>query len=430
MKKVLFITYYWPPAGGAGVQRALKFAKYLPQFGWQPIILTVENPDSPVVDETLLKDIPENCKVYKTNALEPFSLYKKLTGKDNSYKIPSDVLNKSKNLSLSERISKWIRFNIFIPDAKIGWKYFALKEGKKIVKKENIDVVFSTAPPPTVALIGKSIAKACNLKWIADFRDPWMEIVHYQNIKRSAVTKFIDGRLERSVLKNADLLVTISDDIVNLFRSKVGERKYSVIPNGFDETDFEPIKTEKNNTFTIAYTGVITKTRVPKTFLRALNKLVNSDSYKKIKFVIAGSTCPEFKEEVNNNNLNTIVSEKGFLPHHESTKILQTSDTLLLVIDDVPNNKGFLTGKIFEYLGSKVPIFAIGPTQGDANKILTATDSGKMVDYKDEEGTYKLLKEMYGNWQTDNFHYKFNVDQYSRKKQAENLAKIFNEQTK
>ena len=430
MKKVLIITYYWPPAGGAGVQRVLKFAKYLPQFGWQSIILTVENPDCPVIDKTLLNDIPENCKVYKTKAIEPFDLYKKLTGKESSYKIPSDVLSKSKNLSLSERISKWIRFNIFIPDAKIGWKYFAVKEGKKIVRKENIDVVFSTAPPPTVALIGKSIAKSCNIKWVADFRDPWMEIVHYQNVKRNAITKFIDGRLERSVLKNADVLVTISNDIVNLFKSKVGDKNYSVIPNGFDETDFMQVDKKKNETFTIAYTGVITKTRVPRTFLKVLNKLVNLEGYTNIKFVIAGNTCPELKEEINKNNLNDILDERGFLPHHQSTQILQSSDVLLLMIDDVPKNKGFLTGKIFEYLGAKIPIFAVGPTEGEANNILIETNSGKMVDYKDEEGTYNLLKEMYENWQSDNFQYKFNVEQYSRKKQTEQLAKIFEEQSK
>ena len=257
-----------------------------------------------------------------------------------------------------------------------------------------------------------------------------MEIVHYQNVKRGAVTKFIDGRLERSVLKNADVLVTISNDIVNLFKSKVGDKNYSVIPNGFDESDFIQVDKKKNGTFTIAYTGVITKTRVPKTFLGVLNKFVNFEGYTNIKFVIAGNTCPEFKEEINKNNLNNILDERGFLPHHQSTQILQSSDALLLMIDDVPKNKGFLTGKIFEYLGSKIPIFAVGPTDGEANNILIETNSGKMVDYNDEEGTYKLLKEMYKNWQSDIFPYKFNVEQYSRKKQAEQLAKIFEEQIK
>ncbi len=430
MKKVLIITYYWPPAGGAGVQRVLKLAKYLPQYGWQPIILTIKNPDCPVFDETLLKEIPKDCKIYKTEAIEPFNLYKKLTGKKSSYKIPSDVLTKSKDLSFLEKISKWVRFNLFIPDAKIGWKYFAVKKGKEIVRSEKVDIIFSSAPPPTVALIGKSISKACNIKWIADFRDPWMEIVHYQNVKRSGVTKFIDRRLERSVLNKADVLVTISKDIVNLFKSKVGDKNYSIIPNGFDETDFKQFDIEKNDAFTIAYTGVITKTRVPSVFLKSLSQFLNSEGNPKINFVIAGNTCPEFKEEIKKNNLNEVIEEKGFLPHNESTKILQKADMLLLVIDNVPKNKGFLTGKIFEYLGAKVPIFAVGPIDGDANKIIAESNSGKMVDYHDPEGTYKLLKKMYEDWLNDSFNFKFNVKQYSRQKQAEDLAKIFEEQTK
>jgi glycosyltransferase involved in cell wall biosynthesis len=427
MNKVLIITYYWPPAGGAGVQRVLKFAKYLPQFGWQPIILTVENPDCPVIDETLLDDIPKECKVYRTKALEPFELYKIFTGKSKDSKIPSDVLANNKNQSFTEKISKWIRFNIFLPDAKIGWKYFAVKEAKEIIKNEKIDVIFSTSPPPTVALIAKKIAKNNNLKWVADFRDPWMEIVHYQNINRSFLTRFIDSKLERSVLKNADVLLTISKDIVNLFKSKVGEKKHSIIPNGFDETDFKKIESNNNSNFTIAYTGVISKTRVPYSFLKAMNKLINEDGIKDLKFVLAGKTCSEFDEAILKNNLSQHFESKGFLPHHESTYILQTSNALLLVVDDVPNNKGFLTGKIFEYLGAKKPIFAVGPTNGDANEIIEKTNSGKMVEYTDEAATYSLLKEMYFNWKDNKFVYKFNIDQYSRKKQTEQLSKIFNE---
>ncbi|MFZ1292137.1 MAG: glycosyltransferase family 4 protein [Melioribacteraceae bacterium] len=430
MKKVLIITYYWPPAGGAGVQRVLKFAKYLPQFGWTPIILTVENPDCPVIDETLLKDIHAECKVYTTKAIEPFEIYKKLTGKDKNYKIPSDVITKSSNLSLTEKISKWIRINLFIPDAKIGWKYFAVKEGMKIIRKEKVDLIFSTSPPHTVQLIAKKLAKFTKLKWVADFRDPWMEIVHYQNLNRNFFTKLIDQNLEKNVLQNADSIITISDDIVDLFKSKIGKKKYFVIPNGYDETDFLKSENTKNKIFTIAYTGVITKTRVPFVFLSVMKKFVNEDGISNIKFIIAGKTCAEFINEVRKLNLENYVEEKGFLPHHESTNILQNADVLFLIIDDVPNNKGFLTGKIFEYLGSKKPIYAVGPTNGNANEIIQNTNSGKMVDYSDEEGAYQLLKIMYNNWQNNSFNYNFKVEEYSRKKLTEKLSNIFDEEIK
>ena len=159
MKKVLIITYYWPPAGGAGVQRALKFVKYLPQFGWEPIVLTVEKSDSPVDDISLLNDIPNGTKVYKTKSLEPFELYKKFTGKKSDSKIPSDVLLDTKNASLKDKLSKWIRLNVFIPDAKIGWKKYAVKKGLEIIKHEKIDVIFTTSPPQTVSLIGLELSK-------------------------------------------------------------------------------------------------------------------------------------------------------------------------------------------------------------------------------------------------------------------------------
>lgn len=430
MKKVLIITYYWPPAGGAGVQRVLKFAKYLPQFGWQPIILTVDNPDCPVIDETLLKDIPAECKVYKTKAIEPFELYKKLTGKDKNYKIPSDVITKSTNLSLTERISKWIRINLFIPDAKIGWKYFAVKEGLKIIKNEKVDLIFSTSPPHTVQLIAKKLAKLTKLKWIADFRDPWLEIVHYQNLKRNFLTKIIDKNLEKKVLHNADSIITISDDIINLFKSKIGEKKYFIIPNGYDETDFQQIEKSKNDIFTIAYTGVITKTRIPYVFLSALKRFVAENHITNIKFIIAGKTCNEFVSQVKKFNLENFVEGKGFLPHHESTNILQNADVLLLIIDDVPNNKGFLTGKIFEYLGSKKPIFAVGPVDGNANEIIIEADCGKMVNYNDEESAYILLKVMYNNWLNNSFNYKFEIEKYSRKNLTKKLSEVFDEEIK
>ena len=197
MKKVLIITYYWPPAGGAGVQRALKFVKYLPQFGWEPIVLTVENPDSPTEDLSLLEDIPKECKVYKTKSLEPFEVYKKFTGRKSNEKIPGDILLKSDNVSLKDKLAKWVRVNLFIPDAKIGWKKYAVKKGSEIIRTENIDLIFTTSPPQTVALIGRKLAKLTGVKWIADFRDPWMEIVYYQNLNRSKITKAIDTSLEK-----------------------------------------------------------------------------------------------------------------------------------------------------------------------------------------------------------------------------------------
>jgi glycosyltransferase involved in cell wall biosynthesis len=426
MKKVLIITYYWPPAGGPGVQRALKFVKYLPQFGWEPIVLTVENPDSPVDDKSLLDNIPKETKIYKTKALEPFELYKKFTGKKSDSKIPNDVLL-SKESSLKDEIAKWVRLNLFIPDAKIGWKHYAIKKGLEIIKNENIDLIFTTSPPQTVALIGKALAKQTNIKWVADFRDPWLEIVYYQTIKRNSISVKIDSSLERKVLTKADGIVTISNDMIRLFESKVDAQNYHLIPNGFDEADFENIEENKNEKFTIAYTGTISKDRVPYMLFAALKKLIEKDGIKNIRLNFAGRYCPEFTSAIETNNLSSIAEISGFVSHNESTKILQNADALLLVVDDVPNNKGFLTGKLFEYMGTKRPIFAIGPVNGDANKLIVDSNSGVMVDYNDEEGAYKLLQQIYNEWKENNSKYTYNVEQFSRKNLTKKLAEVFEE---
>lgn len=425
MKKVLIITYYWPPAGGPGVQRALKFVKYLSQFGWEPIVLTVENPDSPVNDPSLFNDIPKGTKVYKTKTLEPFELYKKLIGKKSDSKIPGDVLIDNTNSSLMNRISKWIRLNVFIPDAKIGWKKHAVKRGAEIIRNEKIDVIFTTSPPQTVSLIGQTLSKITGVKWVADFRDPWMEIVYYQNVKRNFFTVRIDSKLERKVFEDANAVVTISDDMIRLFKSKAPNQNFHLIPNGYDETDFTVTDNNKNNSFTIAYTGVISKDRVPYSLLKALKKLTDEDGIKNIRLDFAGRYCPEFIAEIDKNNLTEISDLKGFVPHNESTQILKNSDCLLLVIDDVPNNKGFLTGKLFEYMGTKKPIFAIGPVDGDAHEFIKKSNSGKMVGYTDKDGAYYLLKDMYKNWKDGNNICTFDVQQFSRKNLTKKLSEVF-----
>jgi len=425
MKKVLLITYYWPPAGGAGVQRVLKFAKYLPQFGWMPVVLTVPNPDAPVEDPSLEKDIPTECKVYKIKGWEPFELYKKFTGKHSAEKIPSDILVK-KDKSAKENLAKWVRANLFIPDAKIGWYPKAVKQGVDIIEDEKIDIIFASTPPPTTALIGKSLARKTGKKFIVDFRDPWLEIVYYQKLKRSKITTSIDSRLEKKVLKSADAVVTISDDIARLLKSKVSGKRYEVIPNGFDESDFKETVRRKNKKFTIAYTGSMSDDRVPFPLLDALSR-IKSEGITDIRLTFAGRFTPKFYDYVKKLNISDFFEIKPFVPHSESTEILQNSDVLLLVIDDVPDNKGFLTGKIFEYLGTKKPVFAIGPVDGNAHQILIESDSGKMVDYMDDDGAYKLLKEYYLNWKEDKINFTFRSENYSRRKNAEQLAKIMDE---
>ena len=425
MKKVLVITYYWPPAGGAGVQRTLKFTKYLINYNWLPYVLTVEKPDAPNYDESLFKDVRDDIKVVKTKALEPFSAYKKFTGKKEDDKIPADVLMRN-NSSFKEEFAKFIRANLFVPDAKIGWTPYAVKEGEKIIKNEKIDIIYASSPPATVALIARRLSERTGVPYILDFRDPWLEIVYNQTMKRSKPTVAIDSLLERKALRDAAAVVTVSAEIKELFEKKVSKQKYFVIPNGFDEEDFPKIEFPKNEKFTIAYTGVMSPDRVPYALLKALARF-KEEGITNIKLNFAGKFADEFYAEIERLGIEDYFNITGFVPHDKSVEILLSSDALLLVINNLPNNKGVLTGKMFEYLGCRKPIYGIGPENGEAAKILQETKSGVMIDYYDEEKAYEKLKEFYADWENNVNRFEFLNDKYSRKRLTEKLSEIFDE---
>jgi len=412
MKKVLIITYYWPPSGGPGVQRALKFAKYLPSFGWQPIILTVRQGEFPQLDETLVYEIPMQCRVYRSSNLEPFLLYKKLTGRKKDDPLPTYILNTGKNENWIERILKWIRLNIFIPDAKIGWIPFAVSAGLRIIKKEKIDLIFSTSPPHTVQIIAKNIARLSGLKWIADFRDPWMEIVYYQNLKRNPVSVYIDHHLEKSVLNQASVITAISPGLVNTLQHKVNRDEFRCIFNGFDPDDFMNIKVASNEIFTIAYSGFLSEDRIPYPLLPALQKFKQGQTDFRLKLI--GTICEAFLKLLQEYDLMDKVELINYLPHKQLLQVLANSDALLLVIDKVQDNQGFITGKIFDYLGCKKPIFGIGPVEGDAARILSETGSGLMLDYEDHRGVYDTLVSYYREWEKGITQFLFRIDPYSR----------------
>jgi glycosyltransferase involved in cell wall biosynthesis len=226
MKKVLIITYYWPPGGGAGIYRVLKFAKYLPQFNWQPIILTVKQGTYPVIDHGLEKDVPSNCPVYRCKSIEPFGIYKKFTGRNSDEAIP-DYVFYAKN-SLKDHISRWIRFNCFIPDSRMGWTPSAVKIGLKIIKTEHIDLIFSSSPPNTVQVIANQLARKSGIKWVADFRDPWTDALTYQGIRRSFLTTYIDHRLERNVLQRADAITCVNQDYIDIFKKRVSNNEFTL----------------------------------------------------------------------------------------------------------------------------------------------------------------------------------------------------------
>ncbi|MEA1972135.1 MAG: glycosyltransferase [Candidatus Cloacimonadota bacterium] len=417
--KVLIITYYWPPAGGPGVQRVLKFAKYLPKFGWEPIILTVKNGEYPVIDESLEKDIPK-CNVYKTKTKDLFRFYKKLTGKKTDENIPTHLIAENSK----ESFANFIRLNLVIPDARKGWISTIVEEGTKIIKQHHPKFIFASSPPHSVQVGAAKLAKKNHLRLISDYRDPWLEIVYYQNQKRSQLTEYFDAKLEKETMNAAYKVVTISKELQKTIQKKVDdENKVKIIPNGFDKEDFINIRIKRNTTFTITYAGVINDERIPFSLLNAMVNLLNQGQQIKLQFF--GKVCSKLSSLVSKKNLEDCVEYNNFVAHDLAIKEMMNSQLLLFVIDDVPQNKGFLTGKLFDYLGCMRPILGIGPVDGNAANLLDETDSGKMFDYDDDSEVEEFLKESIADWRHNKDRFTFESQDYTRENLTKKLIEEF-----
>ena len=392
MKKVLIITYYWPPSGGAGVQRWLKFAKYLPEFGWQPVILTVdpEYASYPQRDESLFAEVDSNCLVYTTKSFELYNLYKWVSGKK---EVPyGGFANESKE-GLLQKASKFLRGNFLLPDPRKGWNKYALKKAAELIQEFNIDTVVTTSPPHSTQLIGLKLKQKFNIRWIADLRDPWTDIYYYNQFNHTALALKFDKGYERKVIENADRLVTVSEDVKRIFAEKSNLQiaaKTAVVPNGFDEEDFRITEVQAETHKVITYTGTISEAYDVDAFLEALSGL-NENLKSNILIRFVGKVPPSVAQKFRNTGLE--VELVGYVDHPKSIEYLFRSDLLLLVIPKVKNNQGILTGKFFEYLASQKPVLAIGPVDGDLTRIMEETQCGKLFDYADADGMLRFAEE-------------------------------------
>ena len=410
MKKVLVITYYWPPSGGAGVQRWVKFIKYFKDQNINPFIISVD-PDFasyPIIDNSLKNDIPDNTNVYLTRTNEPYSLYKKINNNQTPY---AGFANEGRP-NFFQKIARFIRGNFFIPDSRKGWNNFAYKKAVEILEKENIDTVITTSPPHSTQLIGLKLKETQNIKWIADLRDPWTDIYYYKSMLHTKWAKQKDLNYEKRVIEKSDKVVVVSDSIKQLLLNKsnlVKESKIHIIPNGFDDDDFLVSSKNNNSKFLLSYVGTITKDY-------PLDSIKKSISNLNINLEFTGKADGPTKLL-----LNEVASFNNHVKHKESINLLLASDMLLLVIPKISNNKGILTGKLFEYLGARKPILCIGPTDGDAAKIIEECKAGKTFDYSDENGIYDFIE----TYMSNEFIFENkNYLKYSRRNLTKNLSKI------
>ena len=427
MNKILLITYYWPPCGGVSVQRWLKFSKYLLQKGCISTIVTTHDGDYPYVDESLVDTIPSEIKVLSTYTPTFKKLFKLLVGKNE--KLPFGSLNTYKSDSFFKKVLYFLRSQLVYPDARVVWNKYAFKTASKELKSGDYTAVITTGPPHSTHLVGLKLKNKYNIKWIADFRDPWTQIYYYQESgRRNPFINYLDKNLERKVLVKADATVTISHGISDCFEERVNY----TIHNGFDHDDYLNKTYTKNEKFRIKFVGALTDSRKDEVIstLAWISDIAQKSNSKDIEFTLIGSYI-DYSNDFE--QLFPFISFKntGFINHSSVIQECVDSEILLLVINNTPNNLGILTYKIFEYIGSRTYILGVGPEGCDANVILKEITAGELFDYGAKKSFLNSFNELYKKWQNGECLKNKNViDKYSVLKLSEKYIELFNSDSK
>lgn len=422
-KKVLIITYYWPPAGGPGVQRWLKFVKYLPDFGIEPIVYIPDNPTYPIIDEALVNEIPTGVIILKNKIREPYQLAS-FFSKNKTKKISSGIIPNRKKQSFLDKMLLWIRGNIFIPDARFLWVKPSVVYLSDYIRENNIDTIITSGPPHSLHLIGIELKKRLDIKWLADFRDPWTTIGYHKALKLSPYASRRHKVLESNVLNTADTILVTSKTTKTEFEA-LTSRPIEIITNGYDNENVSPQQLDSK--FTMAHIGSFLSERNPLLLWECLSEILkeNEDFAEDLELKLIGAVSQEVLDTIKKNGLDGYVNNLGYLSHKEAIAHQRKSQVLLLIEIDSQDTRSIIPGKLFEYMISERPIIGIGPKGSDFAAIIKDTNTGVFIQYREK----KLLKDTIVSYYE---YYKNNslkvnavgLQQYSRKKLTQKLADV------
>ncbi|GAB3578303.1 glycosyltransferase [Hymenobacter daeguensis] len=426
--RLLVITYYWPPSGGAGVQRCLKFVKHLGHFNVEPTVITVDPAQAtyPVLDASLLAEVPANVRVIRTGTSEPFESYKKLTGRAVPY---GGFANEGKPGAMQKAL-RFVRGNLFIPDPRRGWNRHALAAVEKLLAAgEQFDAMLTSSPPHSTQLIGLELQRRHGLRWLADMRDPWTDIYYYKDLHHTPLASWLDARYERQVLTQADAVLVTSPETKRLFLAKLPNlpsAKFHVLPNGYDESDFKGASRPPADCLRITHTGTITELYHIDNLLKAVAACAAAHPAVPFRLRFVGQVSAQLRGQIAEAGLLPSTEFIAFVPHDRSVEYLLESSALLMAIPDVPRNFGILPGKVFEYLAANKPILCVGPAGSDADNLLQECGTGQALPYADFALMLETLEALATQWQTNP-----NLDlpavshaRYSRRGLAGELAKV------
>lgn len=421
-KKVLIVTYYWPPAGGPGVQRWLKFVKYLPSFGVEPVVFVPENPNYPMLDNTLAQDVPASVQILKLPIKEPY----KVAGlfSKSSQAISKGLIPNKKKQSLAERFLLYVRGNFFIPDARVGWVKPAVAFLSDFLAKNPVDAIITTGPPHSLHLIGLQLQEQFLIKWLADFRDPWTTIDYHQALKLTKASENKHKKLESQVLTRADQIIVTSETTKTEF-SRITSKPIEVITNGYDVLSHTGVSLDTQ--FSISHIGSLLSERNPKNLWKILRELVQeSKEFAQVfQLNLVGAVSETVIKSLEEYDLINYVDRVGYVSHIESVSYQKKSQVLLLVESDIEAKQGIIPGKLFEYMVSNRPILAIGPKPWEVETILKETNTGTAYSYADETRIRSKIIEYFEAFKMGNLQsHAIGLQKYSRKALTERLVKL------
>lgn len=428
MKRVLVITYYWPPTGGSGVQRWLKFTKYLPDNGWQPVICTPSNPEQLVRDEYLEREIHPQAEIIKLPITEPYRIYRKLTGGKGVSK-EVNVVNASGGNSLFGRFSMWVRGNLFVPDPRCLWIAPTVRYLKRYLASHPVDLIVTTGPPHSMHLIGQRLKRATGIPWIADFRDPWTEIFYFKHITMSDRIRRRHKALEQEVLDESDCLVAVSPIVRDDFASRTST-PVRLVTNGWDKEDFGAMQDSSSESFNIVHTGLFAADGNPQTLWKILKELCDSDPLmrKKLKITLVGKTDSAVIDSIMANGLT--LEDEGYCPHNVAVQRQREASVLILPLRKEPEYKAVVPGKLFEYMASGRPVIGIGEPDGAMASILLQSGCGVTFDWDDALAFRNEIMRLWEQWLTYGQTKGNDPDKimkYERSSLSREMAELFNE---
>lgn len=390
MRRALIITYYWPPTGGSGVQRWVKFAKYLPKQGWQPVIYTPENPEMLAVDASLEAEVPPEAEVIKTHIREPYAVYRRLLGKKKDARGAGLNPINSQKKTFVQKLMLWIRSNFFVPDPRIGWVKPSVKFLKEYLREHPVDVMVTTGPPQSMHLIGLRLHRMTGIPWVADFRDPWTKMHYFKHLElgRCALKKHL--RLEQEVLDGCSAVISVTSMVQEDFSAQTSTPVH-LVTNGYDAPDFEaPLPERADGIFRVVHTGLFASDGDPVMVWKALASRCAADPAfsSALRIRLAGKVDPEIIESIRSYGLGDKLEMLGYLPHEESVAELRNADIILLPLRRDPEYRKALPGKIFECLAAGRPVLGTGQEDGAAALLIAETGAGRMFDWDKDPGEF------------------------------------------